>query len=193
MTITAQVDEDIKCIRKYFQKLFELLQKAIEEDKNTPIVAYDAGTFESQATYFRISHLIKPDMVTNIYGFIDFWLKKICEYQKKRNNLSLDYDDFKKNTYKKKSDLYVYQKYLIEVIGLDLTSVSDSYKHLDNLRIVRNKLIHSGGHVLDENEQEKIANIDGIGLGGTLIFIDDSFIWRSLDHAKKYLFEASKI
>jgi hypothetical protein len=186
MTTTARIDNDIKSLRRYFEKLFVLLQESIEESKNSPVELVDVESVESQKTFFHIDHFIKPDMVINIYSLVDYWLKEICLLQQKRNSLNLGYKDIKGN-----NDLHVFQKYLTKVVGLDLTSVSDSYNHLDNLRIVRNKLIHSGGHVLDENEQKKIANIDGIGLGGTLLFIDDSFIWRLLDHAKIYLFEAA--
>jgi hypothetical protein len=42
MTTTARIDSDIKSLRNYFQKLFELLREAIEEDKKAPMVVVEA-------------------------------------------------------------------------------------------------------------------------------------------------------
>ena len=78
-------------------------------------------------------------------------------------------------------------------IGIDLNIVQNSYKQLDNLRIVRNKYIHSGGHVLDENEKAKISAINGGSFASSVILVDDNFIFDSIDHAKTYLFEAAKL
>lgn len=187
MSITARIDNDIKSLRKYFQKKFELLQEAIEENKTATIVAEDVNALESEQVFFRIDHFIKPDMLINIYSLVDFWLKEICNQHKNRKNLSLGYNDIKG-----KNDLHVFQKYLIKVAGIDLTSVQNSYKHLDDLRVVRNKFIHNGGHVINENEKVKISSIVGISIFISEIDIEDSFIFNSLDKAKTYLFEAAK-
>lgn len=181
MKYTASIDSDCKCLNRYFHKLFAILQESRAEDRVAPIEAYDADADEYQATYHRISHFIKPDMVMNIYSLIDFWMKGICGYQKAKKKLSLSYRDIKG-----KNELDAYQKYLTEYAGIDLTTVQTSYKHLDNLRKVRNLFIHSGGHVPSKGERE-FSGIDGVALDGTLIVIEDSFIWAALDHTKTYL------
>src|SRR5205085_339814 len=145
MTLTAQIDSDCKSLNRYFHRLFELLQEAIAEDKAAPMEVEDADADESQATYHRFTHLLKPDMVMNIYSLVDFWMKQICMYQKTKNNLSLSYTDIKGN-----NDLHAYQKYLAIYAGLDISAAQVSYRQLDNLRKVRNQFIHSGGHVRDE-------------------------------------------
>lgn len=187
MTTTARIDYDIKCLRTYFQKLFELLREAIEENKTAPIIAVDTDSLETQETFFHINHLIKPSMVIDIYSLVDFWLKEICNQQKKRKNLNLSYRDIKGN-----SDLDVFQKYLTKVVGKNLDKVQNSYKQLDKLRIVRNKCIHNGGHVLDENEKAKISTFNGISFAASVILIEDTFIFDSIDNAKTYLFETAK-
>jgi hypothetical protein len=83
MMLSAQIDGDCRSLRQYFEKLFEVLAQAIKEDQSAPIEAVDVMALESQATYFRISHLIKPDMLINVYSLVDFWLKTICDYQMK--------------------------------------------------------------------------------------------------------------
>jgi hypothetical protein len=145
MTLTARIDYDIKCLEHYFQRLFDVLGEAILENASTPINAQDVDAIESQATYHRFDQLIKPDMLINIYNLVDFWMKEICKCHKLKNNLNLEYRDIKGD-----NELQAYKKYLVDYAGLDLTTAEDSYKRLDELRRIRNVLIHSGGHVLGD-------------------------------------------
>ena len=168
-------------MKRYFEKLFTLLQETIIEDENAPVEVLDANADFSQATFHSISHLIKPDMIMNIYSLIDFWMVKICEYQKVKKKLFLKCKDIKG-----KSDLDARHKYLTAYANLDLSPVQDSYKRLDELRKVRNTFIHGGGHVANDKEKE-FSSIEGITLSYSLINIDESFIWNTLEHAKKYL------
>ena len=74
---------------------------------------------------------------------------------------------------------------------VELSAVQISYRHLGDLRKVRNQAIHSGGHVPNDRENEFSA-INGITLAGSLIVIDDSFIWITLEHTKKYLYATAQ-
>lgn len=187
MMLSAQIDGDCKSLRQYFEKLFEVLAQALKEDRSAPIAAVDVMALESQATYFRISHLIKPDMLINVYSLVDFWLKTICDYQMKKGNLSLSYADIKG-----KNDLHAYHKYLTKYVGLDLAAVASSYQRLQQLREVRNQLIHRGGHVPDdESVIKRISAINGVRLVGSLLVIEKVFVWDVLDCAKKYLCTAA--
>jgi hypothetical protein len=68
MKLTAQIDNDCKCMDRYFHKLLKLLKESQEEEGLAPVEAYDTNSDESQASYHGMSHLIKPDMVINIYS-----------------------------------------------------------------------------------------------------------------------------
>ena len=116
--MSARIDDDCISLTRYFQRLFELLREATTEDKVAPLEAVDMTALESQKTYNRISHLIKPDMLLNIYGLAEFWLKEICKYQRRKNNLSLGYSDIKGN-----DDLHAYHKFLTKYAGLNLCLV----------------------------------------------------------------------
>jgi hypothetical protein len=48
------------------------MQVVLAEEKAAPIEVEDADADESQATYHRFSHFIKPDMLMNIYSLLDF-------------------------------------------------------------------------------------------------------------------------
>ncbi len=186
MKLTAQVDDDCKCMERYFHKLLHLLKECQEEEALVPIEPHDANADESLAKYHGFSHLIKPDMVINIYSLVDYWTNQICEHQRKWKNLSLKAKDIKGD-----GELDARHKYLTKYAALKLDDVKDEYIHLDQLRMVRNKIIHGGGHVNSE-EQCKFSAIDGVAISGSLIVINEDFIWSRLGHAKKYLLVAAQ-
>ena len=86
---------------------------------------------------------IRPYMVSNIYGMLDFWLKILCEDSANLQKLPLTYKDIKGN-----NDLDVRHKYLAKVAGLDLTGIDANYQHMAILRDIRICLLHAGGHVM---------------------------------------------
>ena len=181
MKLSARIDTDCRSMDSYFHKLFALLQEGKAEDELAPVEVCDYDSNESQASYHRFSHLVKPDMLMNIYSLVDFWLSEICEYHRKNGNLGLCSRDIKG-----KNELQARHKYLTTYAGLNLSTVQDSYKKLDDLRKVRNTFMHGGGHIPSSRETE-FSSMEGISLFGSLIVIDESFIWGTLGHAKKYL------
>ncbi|MCY7272427.1 MAG: hypothetical protein LH702_01440 [Phormidesmis sp. CAN_BIN44] len=174
-------------MENYFHKQFDLIQVALAEEKAAPVEVEDADADESQAAYHGFSHLIKPDMLINIYSLLDFWIKKICDYQRSKRALKLDYKDIKG-----KNDFDSYHKYLTVYADIDLTAVQDSYKQLDSLRMVRNQFIHNGGYVPSDQES-KYSSIKGISVSIFLnpIVIEDHYVWVMLEHVKKYLHAAA--
>jgi len=166
--------------------MFAVLHESSAEDRAAPFEVLDCDEDESQATYHSFTHFIKPDMLMNIYSLIDFWMKRICEYQKAKKKLGLSYRDVRG-----KNDLDALRKFLTAYTGLDLTAVQTSFKHLDDLRKVRNQFIHGGGHVPSGKEADFLI-INGISLSMSLIIVEDSFIWDSLEHAQKCLQAAAQ-
>lgn len=170
MTVTEQIEFDIQSLRVYFKKLFDLKAEQLSADSsNVPPVEHSIVSF------------IKPDMVCNVYSLVDFWMKKLCLYQKQKNKLALSFKDIKG-----KNELDAYQKYLTKVVMIDLSAVEDNYKSLQRLRKLRNEFVHAGGHMLSDGNKD-ISEVRGVRVSGSLIDIDDSFIWESLDDANVYL------
>jgi len=186
MKITASIDRDCRCLDRYFHKLFAIMQESAALDRAAPIEAHDCDADESQETYHSFSHFIKPDMVMNIYSLIDYWMNRLCEYQRATKKLSLSHRDIKG-----RNELDACQKYLTAYAGLGLIVVQPSYKHMDDLRKVRNLFVHGGGHVPSERGAE-FSGIDGIALSMSLVVIEDRFIWDGLDHARTYLYAAAR-
>ena len=180
MTITEQIEDDVKRLDTYFRQLFAMAQKASSKERSSVATSGEPEYFAHDVAAF-----IRPDMACNVYGLADFWLAKLCCFHKRKGHLALSHQDIKGA-----SKLEEYHKYLTKVAALTLQSAQPSYDHLDNLRKVRNCLIHGGGHIPEG--RSKIEQIPGITVSGSLVIVADSFVWDSLHHAKSYLCEVAQ-
>ncbi|MDD2915613.1 MAG: hypothetical protein PHP70_09870 [Gallionella sp.] len=178
MTITERIEYDVKCLNGYFRKLFTMANEASLQEFLPVATSEESEGFVAH----NVIAFIRPDMVCNVYSLVDFWLPQLCSFHKRKSSLVLSYKDIKGA-----SDLDAYHKYLTKVATLSLQNAQPSYDHLDNLRMVRNCDIHNGGHIKDEQQRIKLAQVPGITVSGSLVIIADSFVWDSLNHAKVYL------
>lgn len=131
---------------------------------------------EPEWSYLNVS--ARFNMVSDIYGCLEFWLVLLCDYHKTKQQLNLSHTDIRG-----KNDLSAYNKYLLKVCGIDMASVQNKYCQLQNLRKVRNAIIHGGAHTSDE----KPGTITGIQLAGTLLIVYEAFVENSLVNAENYL------
>lgn len=175
MTIRESIEFDVQALKLYFQRLFALIKELSD-----PMAEPAEETFVGDRTAF-----VRPDMACNIYSLVDFWLARLADFHQKRGNLLLTYRDIKG-----RSDLDAYHKYFTKVAHLPLGSLSSSLR-LNNLRKVRNCLIHRGGHV-DPQQCAELKGIPDISLFGTLVLPTDDFIWNCLEHASIYLCAVSE-
>lgn len=168
------------------------MKVALDEERTAPVVVEDADADESQAAYHGFSHLIIPDMVINTYSLLEWWLRKICEFQRGRKSLSKTYKKYPVSN-KLENDFDRYHRYLTEYACIDLTSMKDSRDRIDSLRKVRNRLVHHGGDI-PSNEKDEYSCIDGITVMSVspihYLVIEDDFIWDMVEHVQKYLHKA---
>ena len=178
MTITERIEYDVQCLDVYFCKLFAMAKVASAQASSTVAASEESEYFIAH----DVTAFIRPDMVCNVCSLVDFWLPTLCRFHERKGKPTFS---FKKK--KGESDLSVYHRYLTKTAALSLQGVQPSYDHLDNLRMVRNCDIHSGGHIKDEQQRIKFEQVPGITVSGSLVIIADSFVWESLSHAKAYL------
>ena len=173
MTLVEQIDGDVRSLELYFAKLFDLLR----EPSEAPGPPLSGDVFVAH-TY---TQFVRPDMISNVYSLLDFWLNRTCELATKWRRLGLTHKDIKGS-----DDLDSRHKFLTKVAGLDLIRVTSSYQHLDVLRETRNCLLHAGGHA-SSRLTARLQTIPDIGVFGGLVTIGDGFIWTSLKHVRTYL------
>lgn len=162
MNILEQIDYDLKEIEKYYGLVSETLGEQPEWSYCRGNACYNA--------------------VIDIYGCVEYWLKRICDFRMSRDSLKLSHKDIRG-----KNDLAGLNKYLCKVAGIEMTEVSQYYSELQSLRRVRNCIVHSGSHT----ENQDVGCIKGVSLAGTLIIISPTFIESNLISAKEYLSHAA--
>jgi hypothetical protein len=183
MNMADHIASDVECMRDYFTRLLAFAKAS----SRTPSPDRAGGP---QLLPFGIACFVRPDMACNVYSLVDFWLARLCLYHQPRGHLSPSFEDFKKDKRKRgRNDLQTYVKYLTKVARLDLSAEQPSFRHIDDLRVVRNVFMHAGGHVhlLPDRMRERIERMPGVSLEMKLVVVPDQFIWQSLDHASQYL------
>lgn len=158
MTLEDQIKYDMAELEKYFGIV--------------------SNSIQSEPEWSYLSSSIRFNMVTNIFGCLEFWLKILCDHKQSKHNLKLSYKDIRGN-----NDLHAYNKYLEKVAGIDMSGVSKNYCQLQDLRKVRNVIIHGGAHTSDE----KLGYISGVRLTGTLITVQEEFVECSRNNTESYL------
>lgn len=176
MTIRESIESDVEALRRYFVRLFELI-----DELSDPATQPKDGSYVGDRTAF-----IRPDMASNIYALVEFWLSRLADHHKTRGSLPLALRDIRG-----KDGLDEYHKYLTKVARLDLKAVDSSLAQLHNLRKVRKCLAHRGAHV-DPSQKGELEAIPGVVITGTLVLLEDGFIWDCMSHAEKYLYAVAE-
>ncbi|GHA19544.1 hypothetical protein GCM10008090_31540 [Arenicella chitinivorans] len=158
MELSQRIEHDFSELDKFFK----LVSDAIES--------------EPEWSYLNAS--ARFTMITDLYGCLEFWLRELCNYHQNKFQLSLSHKDIRSD-----NDLSAYNKYLCKVSNIDIAPVHNAYCDLQNLRKVRNIIVHGGAHTNDD----KISSIKGVGLFGSLITVSNDFVHKSKDSAKCYL------
>lgn len=180
MTLAELINQDLESMEEYFKCLF----KHAERD-------YDSPPQEKSIYFpFGVKHLILSDMACNIYSLVDYRLFSICKHKEILNSNAKKLESFRKN--RSESDFQYYTRYLAEVFAVDLSAQHANFEILNDLRIVRNILIHSGGHYKPKPNLKNPEEIPGLSLNYSLVEVSEEFIWRSFGAAREFLQSAIK-
>lgn len=167
MTLVEQITFDITDLKEYFHNIDRINIEPLQQ----PL--------------YNFRQYIKSDKISNIYSLLDFWLDKLCNLYQVSNQTN-SYKSIKKS---KKDSLFIYNFYLTNHIGLNLTLAQKSYDYLQNVRLVRNCIIHNGGH---SSEILSKSNIHGISTTFSLVTMSDEFLSNAIKHTECYLIEIAR-
>jgi hypothetical protein len=165
MNVEEQIEYDLDQLTKYYELVSDRFQKV-------PEWSY----FQSSARY---------SIVIDIYGCLEFWLKKICDMRMKSAHLVLSHTEIRGN-----NGLAAFNKYLKKVACVDMSKVARQYQGLQDLRKIRNLIVHHGAHIGDDNNEVK--NIRGIRIFTSLVGIEEIFIKDAFGNTKEFLVHACR-
>lgn len=180
MILAELINQDIESMEEYFKHLLKYTGRDCDSPPHEESIYFPFG----------VKHLILPDMACNIYSLVEYRLFSICKHKKILNPNAKKLESFKKNH--RESDFHYYTRYLEEVFAVDLSAQRANIEALNDLRIVRNILIHSGGHYKPKSNLKSPREIIGISLNYSLIEVSEGFIWWSFESAREFLQGAIK-
>ena len=182
MNISDLIDNDIECVREYCTRLIAFAEASSPDF----VPAKSRRTKTLQYLPINIAHLVRPDLISNMYALLDFRLKTLCEHHHRAGRAAQTFAEFRRNDKGRTSDLARYKKYFQTVASIDLQPVQESYKHIDKMRRVRNAYMHSGGYA-DEETASAIGDVPGVYIAASLLIVTNEYVHASLDHVATYL------
>lgn len=96
----------------------------------------------------------RSSLYIQIIGFIEYELKRICNFYKESNLINVSINDFKGNSEFEKA-----KKYLSKICGLDFNDLNPEWSYLLNAKEIRNILIHNQGEFV-QNEDRKSKKVE---------------------------------
>lgn len=129
--------------------------------------------------------LMKNSCLITLYSFLEDTLMKFVVIGLKMNGNGIDLKERIRKEKKKikGSDIHKLKMILINIVGLDLSKIEDTYIKIDGFREVRNVIVHSQGYLDKFDDKEKIINSKHIKISKELEIIID----------QKYLVEFSRL
>ena len=181
MTIRDRFNFDYAALNAYINKMLKL--------RISDLFEFDYIDEDYSKNTFSCSYLIKPGLVIEMYGLIDFYLQKIIS--KLDNRFDKSYSDFKEKNKKncKASELYKQCHYISKSIDLKILNTT-LFKKIDELRIIRNCFTHRGSHIQINNKLKNIQYLNLSVLSKTsktaLISLNDDFFLTYMKYIKEF-------
>lgn len=99
-------------------------------------------------------HNFRASFLGQIISFIEFELKKICDFYQTLNNEIFGINDLKGG-----SDIENCKKYLQKVCNVDFEKLQPEWNFINNAKTIRNKVTHHQGIIdLKDNDLKKFVN-----------------------------------
>lgn len=177
MNIQESFNQDFNVVSEYIKKML-FLQKShyFYSNKNT------------EQENFSCSYLIKPGLIVEIYSFLEFYLEKLVNLHLMTNEKD-SYSNFIEKIHfpKGTSNLFKMISYINNFFKYDFTK-SLFYNDIDNLRIIRNAIVHKGNFV-KKLLKIKYVNCERISKNTNIFFItvQDEFFTLILKSINNFL------
>lgn len=130
-------------------------EEVIEIDKEEGImqVVYhkdglDDVTFHLESIFLsHFPNMHRQSVLITLYSFLENSLLVLCNRYKKELELKINLSDINGKGIGK------YKKYLVKVVGLDLSEINAVWQHITNIQKIRNVIVHDRGYIKADNEE----------------------------------------
>ena len=98
---------------------------------------------------------LRSALILQTYSTMEFYLKKICDIICWSNKLKFEVSEIKAT-----GDLDRIKKYLKKTTNIDFNTLNPEWKHINQIRLLRNQIVHNDGHFEIISEQNKNDMVD---------------------------------
>ena len=99
---------------------------------------------------FNFPNSFRTALVIQLFSFVEFELKNICEYHAKVKNPNSSYADSMHHWNILKS-----KNYLNKSANINIKNLNPEWNFIDNVRIIRNHLVHNQGSIFEKDKNFK--------------------------------------
>jgi hypothetical protein len=118
---------------------------------------------EKKILAFDFPHSLRTALIIQVFSFFEFELKNICLYHSTSNCSFVPFDNLKKE-----SEILKSKRYLTEGAKINFEILSEEWRFLDCVRIIRNFFVHNQGIIKDDNRDfqkiKKFADVNNLKL-----------------------------
>lgn len=193
----VSAEENMKAGKKQSDKYLsqyiedELLAHPDNSDYKKELLAtFKEDSFSYQETFASI--LQRSTFIAN-YSMFEYYLKRICDFAKKRVRSNLSFSDIKGNGYIDQN-----KRYLEKVIGLNLSYLNTIWEDINKYRIVRNYIVHEHSNIsvnpelntTDQKHYTLVSSMPSIEINpvdGEIKIKDFAFVWNFSHCMEQYL------
>lgn len=154
------VFEGFRNYQTLMESFLEVEKSNLENSYNEEEIAKEAkqaGEYEEQLYMHIVSgyverfeeismlypHNFRASFLIQIFSFIEYELKMICKYHHQLNKTDYSIKDLKGN-----SDIEKAKTYLVKSCKIDFNNLEPEWSFINQIRMIRNKLIHHQGEVI---------------------------------------------
>ena len=138
-----ETSRDLKSKINQIEKEFEEIKGSENENE------YSETLIDEYWRYDKVfSKLTYNPMLSSVYGFLEHWLKKICEYDNQKGFSNISVSDLSGRNYIEKSRLY-----LEKIAFISLTELEKDWVRIQKVQQIRNLITHNNSNIFKGNSK----------------------------------------
>lgn len=159
LALVEGVERSISDSTLNFERKIEVIEVSDPETGSPDLVRIIDGVSDDAwdlkevfNNYFPILH--RKSFVITLYSFFEDSLKELCHRYRKERDLKLWPSDLKGD------GILLYKSYLVKVVGLDFSRINKEWESINNVRKLRNSIVHNGGKADKDDLQNYIETCE---------------------------------
>lgn len=158
------------------------IDSSLEKELKKQTKKTSKGKVKDEYLKYEFPNIMRSTLLISIYSFFEERLVLICKSYETEEGLM--FDDIRGRSVIDRA-----KKYIEKVIKMDFPSNNEHWKHLREINLIRNCIVHNGGIVSSESSLECIVNeMNNISLNENngKIMLEKGFIDDTIRHVDKF-------